>query len=226
MISIVVIDDEIQDRERIEYLLHSQGDLELRGFGKDGYDAIRLVSSIQPDIAILDIGLDLFCGVEVSHLLKRNSPSTAIIAMGSEAKIDLVKRAINGDVAAYILKEADFNQLAEILRKVHGGENYFNPLISALAFRMVANLLRKETKSSRRELPPRLNLPSAGLSRTEMMILASIGEGRSNKEIADKLKLKAGTVRNYISRAMHKAGLKNRAQAAVYAIKNGLSNSS
>jgi DNA-binding NarL/FixJ family response regulator len=129
-------------------------------------------------------------------------------------------------VAAYILKEADFNQLAEILRKVHEGENYFNPLISALAFRMVANLLQKETKSSRRELQKKLDLPIPGLSKTEMKILASIGEGRSDKEIADRLKLKAGTVRNYISRAMRKAGLKNRTQAAVYAIKNGLSDSS
>jgi DNA-binding NarL/FixJ family response regulator len=230
MISIVVIDDEIQDMERIKHLLHSQGDLELRGFGKDGYDAIRLVNSIKPDIAILDIGLDQFCGVEISHLLKRNSPSTAIVAMGSQADIDLVKRAVNEAVAAYILKETDFNQLAEILRKVHRGENYFNPLISTLVFRILANLLQKpaadpSARAGRKNFPKRLDLSISEFSRTEMRILAAIGEGYSNKEIADKLKLSGGTIRNYISRAMRKAGLKSRTQAAVYAVKNGLSDS-
>ncbi|AEF80637.1 response regulator transcription factor [Leadbettera azotonutricia] len=226
MISIVVIDDEIQDIERIKYLLHSQGDLELRGFGKDGYDAIRLVRSIKPDIAILNISLALYCGVEISHLLKRDSPSTAIVAMGSQLDINLIKRVVNEAVAAYILKE-DFNHLAEILRKVHEGEYYFNPLICTQAFRILASLLQKPAAGD--YIPSACKKESdfpAGLSRTEMKILALIGEGYSDKEIAGKLKLKNGTVRNYISRIMRKGCLKSRPQAIAYAIKNGLSISS
>jgi DNA-binding NarL/FixJ family response regulator len=218
MISIVVIDDKIQDMERIKCLLHSQGDLELRGFGKDGYDAVRLVNSIKPDIAILDISLDLFYGVEISHLLKRDSPGTAIVTMSSQADINLIKRTVNGAVAACILKEVDFNQLAEILRKVHEGEYYFNPHVCIMAFQILADMLQAPAAGA--------HILPAGLSKTEMKILAFLGEGYSDKEIAGKVKLKPGTVRNYISRIMHKAGLKNRAQAAAYAIKNGLSDSS
>ena len=227
MISIVVIDDEIQDRERIEHLLRSQRDLDLQGFGKDGYDAIRLVRSLKPDIAILDISLDLYCGVEISHLLKRDSPDTAIVVMGAQADINLVKRAANGAAAACILKEADFFQLAGILRKVHKGGSYFNPLICTLAFSLLAKLLKEPSAgermfSARKDSPVKSGFP-AGLTRTEMRILAAMGDGCSEKEIADKLNLGARTVRNYISRIIRKIGLKNRPQAIAYAVKNGLS---
>jgi DNA-binding NarL/FixJ family response regulator len=145
--------------------------------------------------------------------------------MGSQANINLIKRAVNNAVTAYILKEADLSHLDEIVRKVHEGENYFNPSICTMAFHTLADLLQKHSDGTPQK-DKDFNLPISELSKTEVKILAFLGKGYPDKEIANKLHLSTGTIRNYISQVTHKTGLKNRTQAAVYAIQNGLSDPS
>ncbi|MDR2618544.1 MAG: response regulator transcription factor [Treponema sp.] len=220
MNSIIAIFDRIQDREKIKTLVSSQNDMELKAVGKDGYDAVKLGKLFKPDIAILDSCVAFFNGVEVPHLLKRHSPSTSIIMLCSLEDRDLMRLTESGTIAAYLLRDADMESITAIIRKVRAGEPYVNSALAARVFWMLTD--RCKTHSLKSKTPVNKAPFPMGLSRTEMRILAFIAEGCRNKEIAEKLKLKDGTVRNCISSAIRKAGLKNRTQAAVYALRNGL----
>ncbi|MDR1567024.1 MAG: response regulator transcription factor [Treponema sp.] len=220
MNSIVAITDRIQDRKKIQTLVSSQNDMELKAVGKDSYDAIKLGNLFKPDIAILDSCVAFFYGVEVSHLLKRDSPSTSIVMLCSLEDKDLMRLTESGTIAAYLLRDADMESMTAIIRKVRAGELYVNFSLAAGLFWMLAD--RCKTHSLKSKTPVNKAPFPASLSRTEMRILTFIAEGCQNKEIAEKLELKDGTVRNCISSAIRKAGLKNRTQAAVYALRNGL----
>jgi DNA-binding NarL/FixJ family response regulator len=222
MISVVVIHSDEPQKIRIQCLLAPQPDMEITGMGNDGYDAVMLVNSLKPDAAILDSRLDRFEGVEISRLIKRNSPSTNIILLCSRADRRLAARVLRGEAAAYIAIQ-ELDRLAGIIRQVHAGESYVNSRFAAELFPILVDLLRQKREQSRRA-QARRNLPP-DLSRTELRVLSSMAEGRSSQEIAGELGLSVGTVRNSISSAMRKTGLKNRAQMALWAAHWGLTRS-
>jgi DNA-binding NarL/FixJ family response regulator len=220
MIRIVVADSEQKIREKIKSILSPHKDFNVVGTGRDGYDAIKLIPAYKPDIAILGVNLDFINGAEIPPLLKRRSPATSIIILASRLNDHQIYKALSNEVTGLLLEEPDLEHMAFILRKIHAGEYYMNAQISSRIFRIVSGIFRESRRgNSPRE--PVSSIPSS-ISKTELQIMHFIGEGNSNKEIAELLNLKAGTVRNYISSAMHKAGLRNRTQMAVYAVENGL----
>ena len=113
------------------------------------------------------------------------------------------------------------NRLAAILRGVHGGESYVNAQITARAFQILADFFRGKNPDAQMRDENGHSL-LADFSRAELKVLRHIAKGCSSKEIAQNLGLKDGTVRNYISSLMQKAGLKNRTQIVLYAQQNGL----
>jgi DNA-binding NarL/FixJ family response regulator len=226
MIKIVVIDGQEPDRERLRIFLSAQNDFEVVGVGKDGYEAIRLVETLKPDIALLDISLHYIDGVKVTSILKFRFPGTSIIILTTLDDDEYVFKAIYGGASGYLLKTPHTEAaLAEGIRTVYNGGSLMTPKIATKAFRIFSELV-KEKHTDRRfyqfqeELAPEL----PNISRTELRITAYVGQGLPNKEIAEKLRLRIGTVRNYISSILQKTGLRDRTQLAIYAIKNGLIN--
>jgi DNA-binding NarL/FixJ family response regulator len=215
-----MVDAKQQDRERVKGALSLHRDFKVLGLGKDGYDALKLVNRYKPDIAILDVSLDYIDGVEIAPLLKQGSPATAVIILTSCLNDHQICKALGNEVAGFLLKDSDLDRLAFILRSIHAGEWYMNPRISARVLHILSEFLRGNQPEdfSRNPAHP---IPSS-ISKTELRIIRFIGEGRSNKEIAECLRLKDGTVRNYISSAMQKAGLRSRTQLAIYAVRTGL----
>jgi DNA-binding NarL/FixJ family response regulator len=220
MNSIIAIIDKIQDREKIKTLVSSQNDMELKAVGKHSYDAVKLGGIFKPDIAILDSCFAFSDGVEVPHLIKRNSPSTSIAVLCSPESMDLMRLIESGTIAAYLLRDEDMKNMTTIIRKVCAGEPYVNFYLAARVFWMFTDQYKNNSLKSRTPVT-KTPLPNS-LSITEMRILAFIAKGCPDKEIAKRLKLKNGTVRNCISSAIRKTGLKNRTQAAVYAFRKGL----
>jgi DNA-binding NarL/FixJ family response regulator len=219
MIRTIVIDANREDRERIKSLLSLHEDFEIMGLGKDGYDALQLIAC-KPDIALLDVNLDYIDGVEIPPLLKRKSPATSVIILADGLNDYQICKALGNKVAGFLLKDPDMDRLEFILRDIYAGECYMNPRISARVIHIVSGFLR-ENQADKTFQDPVFSVPP-DISKTELLIMSCVGEGRSNKEIAEHLSLKVGTVRNYISSAMHKAGLRNRTQIAIYALRNGL----
>jgi DNA-binding NarL/FixJ family response regulator len=244
MIKIVIIDGQEAYRESLKPLLSAQQDFEVAGVGKDGYDAIRLVDSLKPDIALLDIKLDLIDGVKVSSILKCRSVSTAIIILTDVDDTRYVLGAICNGVSGYLLKNSGIEILARAIRAAYKGGCLLTPEIAAKTFRIFSEFFQafpkelaafpketaafSQTATAQRTTKQLYRLQEASeplplnISKMELQIMNYIGQGLPNKEIAERLRLREGTVRNYISSVLQKTGLHDRTQVALYAVKAGL----
>jgi DNA-binding NarL/FixJ family response regulator len=226
MIKIVIIDGQQADRERMNAFLSTQNDFEIVGIGGDGYEAIRLVENLKPDIALLDINLQYLDGVQVISILKIRSPDTSIIILTTIDDDEYVFKAICNGTSGYLLKTTNMEDtLAEGIRTVYNGGSLMTPKIATKAFRIFSTLVKEKNilhyfYQFQEELTPKL----PPISQTEFKITACIGQGLSNKEIAGILHLREGTIRNYISSILQKTGLRDRTQVAIYAVRNGLIN--
>ncbi|MDR3341248.1 MAG: response regulator transcription factor [Treponema sp.] len=233
MIKIVVIDERELDRRCIEATLSSQNDFEIIGFGKDGYDALKLVANLKPDIVVFDMYLEYVDGPGIIPLLKGKSPATAVLLFTSFEDDAHICRAIGAEVAGYLLKDTDMDKLTTTIRIVYNGGCFITPRITARIVHILSSLV-KDTylrtqdyhNTSHQNIPGQYAYQSipASISKTELRVMTCIGQGKSNQEIAENLSLTPKTVRNYVSSAMQKTGLQNRAQIAVFAIKTGLIN--
>jgi DNA-binding NarL/FixJ family response regulator len=226
MIKIVVVGEAEQDRSRVHSLLSVQEDFEIAGFGKDGYDALKLAAQFQPDIIIIDLWKDIIDGPGLIPLVRRKSPSTTAILLCNQDDDESACRALTAGAFGFLVKKTDMDKLAAAVRTVLQGGHFISPKIVTRTFSMLSELTRYRNicrsflppKSGYKPIPP---IPS-NISRKELEIMSFIGKGHTNKEIAETLKLKPGTVRNYLSAAMRKAGLQSRTQVAIYALRNGL----
>ncbi|GHV37411.1 DNA-binding response regulator [Spirochaetia bacterium] len=222
MITIIVISSKERDKILINSLLSSQDDFEVAGLGRDGYDAIRLTQALQPDVAIIDFHLENISGTELIPLIKRRAPNTAVILLSPWDDEKHVCDAIACGISGYLLKKTDMDKLVNSVRIAYDGGCYISSRILSRAFRALSELTRYR-KIYRSLFPPgETDLMLSRFSQAELRIIKFVCEGKTNKEIAEHLSLTIGTVRNYISTVMQKAGTRNRVQMAIFAFKNRL----
>jgi len=236
MIEIVIIDAQKQIRDSITALLSDQKEIKVMADGKDGYDALKLVGRLKPDIAILDNHLEYIEGEEIPPLLRARSPSTAVAILTAKISDYQLFRAVHNEVAGVIHKEMDLDTLPWILKCISEGRSFISPSLAArvmhllslmhwnsIDFYLPADMVSPKTplECVKEKLLSRED-PADYLSKTELQIFTSIGEGDSSAEIAKNLHLAVGTVRNYISSIMHKTGLHSRSQMVRYAVQYGL----
>jgi DNA-binding NarL/FixJ family response regulator len=225
MISVVIIDG---GDGQFASVLPPWSGVHIIGRGKDEYDALILVESKKPDAVVISLCNDgTGCAALVS-LLKRKSPHTAVVLYTAERGVKAVCDALGSGVSGYLLKPRDKDKLPATIKIACFGGWYVSPDIFGPSHTFMEFLnhghsfISGQKSHSRNAKPPEpFSLP-AGISRTELKIMGRIGCAQSNKEIAEQLALTQGTVRNYISSAMRKAGLQNRTQMALYALRNGL----
>jgi DNA-binding NarL/FixJ family response regulator len=223
MIKIVIIDDQKQDRDRITSLLSAQKGFQIAGSGKDGYDALRLSARLRPDVIIMTLRKNNDEGPELVPLIKRKSPAAEVIFLSGLDDTEHTAKALSTGALGYLLKQSDMDKLAVSVRTVHNGGSFISPMIITRIFGMLSE--QNRYRNTGRPVSHPQNSPKkvpANIKRTELQIMSFIAKGHSTKEIAEKLRLKQGTVRNYLTSAMHKAGLKNRSQVTAYAITKGL----
>jgi DNA-binding NarL/FixJ family response regulator len=220
MIRIVIIDGQDADRCNAESVLSGHRDLEVVGTGKDGYDALRLVEVYRPDILLLDINLPYINGVKAASVLKCRFPPMAAIILTRLDDDTQALNAIGNGVSGYLLKGRDMERLAAVIRVVHEGGCHLSPSIAARIFPKVSRIAQGEHL-----IRPGRHFPG-NLSRTDLQIIYHVSWGLENQEIAEKLCLKIGTVRNHITVILQKTALRNRVQLAVFAVQNGLTQES
>jgi DNA-binding NarL/FixJ family response regulator len=236
MIRTIVINTQKQDREKLVSLLSADGDIKILASGRDGYDAIKLIGSLKPDIAILDNHLEFIKGEEITPVLKLHSPSTAVVVMVGRISDYQLFRAASNEVSGLVHKETDLIALPRIVRSISRGGCYISQTLASRVLRLLsmsnpenANKHNPAASKSRNKIPAKLNIkilsvddPTRTLNRTELKVLALLGEGLTSPEIAEKLDLVIGTVRNSISSIMRKTGLHNRSKLARYAFRCGI----
>jgi DNA-binding NarL/FixJ family response regulator len=223
MKKIILVDSKTPFREAIRGLLDEQVDFDLAGVGEDGYDLIRLTNEVTPDVIILDIEIPLLDGLKTAVSLRQRCPGTAIIIIADNMDDKTLVNAICGGVTGFLSRDTVFEDITGAVRNVTTDNCFMSRALTQRTFNMFSRMVKK-MDSGRNDYFPVYETATSPpqISRSELRIATFIGQGLSNRQISEILKLKEGTVRNYISIILQKTKLKHRTQIALYAIKNGL----
>ncbi|MFD9698381.1 response regulator transcription factor [Lentzea sp. NPDC059081] len=190
-IRVVLAEDQAMVRGAFAQLLDLQPDVAVVATAGDGDEALAAVAEHRPDVLLTDIEMPGRTGLDVAQELSRRGDATRVLIITTFARSGYLRRAMESGVAGYVLKDAPIADLVSALRRVHAGERVVAPELAMAAW------------DSADPLTPR-----------ERELLREVTTGASNADIAARLNLAEGTVRNYLSTAMAKLGAKNRSEAA------------
>ena len=206
-IRVFLLDDHEIVRRGIKELLESEGDIEVVGESGLAQEAARRIPALRPDVAILDGRLPDGSGIDVCRQVRSVDPTIAGLILTSYDDDDALFAAIMAGAAGYILKQVGGNDLVETVRRVAAGQSTLDPSVTARVLDRLRN-------------GPRVDPELDALSAQEQRILDLIGEGLTNREIAERMYLAEKTVKNYVSSMLAKLGLTSRTQAAIFATKH------
>ncbi|MFH7596904.1 response regulator transcription factor [Streptomyces racemochromogenes] len=201
-VRVFVVDDQDLVREGITALLGIQPGIEVVGSARDGAEATDTAPARGPDVVLMDIRMPGIDGVAATRMLRRSLPACKIVMLTTFDDDEYVTQALRAGAVGYLLKNLPAAELARAVRLAHAGVAQFDQTV-------IANLAA--------------GLPAPDLlTPRETEVLRLIAAGATNKEIASRLYLSEGTVKNHISRVLSRLGLRDRTQAALYAKDNGL----
>ena len=203
-IRVFLLDDHEIVRRGIAELLSGEPDIEVVGQSGSAAQAVRRIPALRPDVAILDARLEDGSGIDVCRDVRSVDPTIRALILTSYEDDDALFAAIMAGAAGYLLKEVRAAGLVDAVRRVAAGQSLLDPAVTATVL--------ERLRSGGTAADPRLR----GLSEQEQRILALIGDGLSNREIAADLFLAEKTVKNYVSSILAKLGLGSRTQAAVF----------
>ena len=203
---IIIVDDDRLVGISLKTIIEASKEIQVAAVGFSGQDAIGLYGQHQPDILLMDIRMENMTGLDAGEQILKTHPEAKILYLTTFADDEYIVRALKIGAKGYILKQ-DFECILPALRAVYAGQSVFGEDIVA----KIPSLLSQNQ---------RVNLADWGVTEKEMEIIALIAEGLSNREIAGKLFLSEGTVRNSISVIMDKLDLKRRTQIAIFYYKN------
>ena len=209
-IRVLLVEDQAVVREGVAAILSYQKDIEVVGQAKDGIEAIELLKQTKPDVVLLDLVMPRQDGLQTIPIIKEIMPEAHVLILTSFADNDRVYQAIKLGAEGYMLKDATHEQLLQGIHDVAAGEASIYPSIAIRVIRDINN-------------PPELMFTTDPLTPRELDTLRNIANGLSNQEIAQKLFVQESTVAKYVSSILNKLQLANRTQAALYALKKGIS---
>ena len=209
-IRVFLLDDHEIVRRGIRELLESEGDITVVGESGLAQEAARRIPALRPDVAILDGRLPDGSGIDVCREVRSLDPRIAALILTSYDDDEALFSAIMAGAAGYILKQVRGNDFVDTVRRVAAGQSMLDPAVTA----QVLERLRSG---------PKVNPLVEQLTGQEQRILELIGEGKTNRQIAEEMFLAEKTIKNYVSSLLAKLGLESRTQAAIFATKEHLS---
>lgn len=209
-ITILLVDDQPLFREGLHTLLSVQPDFAVVGEAGNGAEALRLASSLCPAVVLMDLQMPVLDGVAATRFLREEQPDCRVIVLTTFDDDELVFDGLRAGAIGYLLKDAPSEKLGEAIRSAARGESFLQPSVAAKVVAEFARLARKPESR-----PPAL---IESLSEREREVLRLIAGGASNREIADKLCLAEGTVKNHITNILAKLAVRDRTQAALKAV--------
>jgi DNA-binding NarL/FixJ family response regulator len=212
-VRILVVDDQQLIRESIASLLDIQPGISVVGTASDGRDAIDQALALDPDVVLMDVRMPAMDGIEAVAVLGRRAPRCRVVMLTTFDDEEYVVQALRAGASGYLLKDRPARELADAVRLAHAGVVQFDP---AAAARLTAALDRRPTSG------PPLDQAGQPLTAREIEVLRLVATGSTNREIAQRLYLSEGTVKNHLSRILGRLGLRDRTQAAIYARDHGL----
>ncbi|MFF5082930.1 response regulator [Actinoplanes sp. NPDC000266] len=213
MIKILIADDQAMVREGFGALLGAQHDMLVVGDAADGSQAVTRTRELRPDVVLMDVRMPVMDGLEATRQLSAASPDTKVVILTTFDLDDYVYAALRAGASGFLLKDAPAADLIQAVRIVAAGEALLAPSVTR---RLIAEFAARPAAD--RPRPTALN----ALTPRETDVLRLIARGLSNQEIAADLVVAEQTVKTHIGRILAKLGLRDRAQAVVFAYETGL----
>ncbi|MFI5907566.1 response regulator [Dactylosporangium sp. NPDC051541] len=203
-VRVLVVDDQQLVRDGIASLLSIQPGIEVVGTAAGGEEALQRAADLTPDVVLMDVRMPGLDGVEATRALRRAHPSCRVVMLTTFDDDQYVALALRAGADGYLLKDLGAAELADAVRLAHRGVAQLDPSVA----RRLATARPADTPTD--------------LTTRELEILRLVATGATNREIAARMFLSEGTVKNHVSRILTRLGLRDRTQAAVYARDNGL----
>jgi len=198
-IQVLICEDQTLVRDGLRTILSLQPGLEVVGEAEDGERAVRQAIALRPDVVLMDIQMPVRNGVEATALITAACPGTRVIVLTTFDYEEYVLDAVKAGAVGYLLKDVPAAELIDTIRRVHAGESFIQP-------ELASKLLLEFGRRAREPQPE-------ALTEREREVLALLAEGASNREIATRLFLAEGTVKNHVSNILAKLHAANRTQA-------------
>lgn len=216
MIRVLLVDDQKLIRQGIQTLLELEPDLQVVGTAENGRDAIAAVERLQPDVVLMDVRMPEMDGVAATRVLSERFPQVGVIILTTFDDDEYVFEGLKAGARGYLLKDVSSDDIAAAVRTVAAGGALIQPSIARKVVAEFSRLAAGPVSSSPASASPVDPLVQP-LTERELDVLRALANGLSNREIADKLVITEGTVKNHVSNLLAKLDVRDRTQAVLKA---------
>lgn len=211
MVRILIADDHAVVRAGLKTLLETREGFRVVAEAGTGEEAVSKAQEYHPDVAVLDIRMPGLSGIDACRKIVQTVEGCRVVMLTSYAEDELLLAAIDAGASGYVLKRIGSGELLQAVERVSQGEGTLDPTMTQTVFEKVREANRAEDASA-----------FSDLTQQELAVLALVAQGLTNRQIAMRLFLGEGTVRNYVSSVLAKINVSNRAEAAIYAVKHNI----
>lgn len=203
-IRVAVVDDHAVVRRGLRTFFEQMPDIEVVGEARNGREALALATELEPEVILMDLLMPEMDGIEAIRAIRAARPEIEIVALTSFIEEEQVTAALEAGASGYLLKDTEADDVASAVRAAFAGEMVVDPAVT----RLLAQRLRQRGQTA----------PVEPLTEREREVLGLVGQGASNREIADALFITERTARTHVSNILGKLGLASRTQAALWAV--------
>jgi two-component system NarL family response regulator len=212
----LIVDDHALFRRGLEMVLAAEDDIELVGEASDGAEAVQKAGESLPDVVLMDIRMPKSSGIEACRAMKEVAPSSKIVMLTISDEEEDLFEAIRAGASGYLLKDIPLDEVADVVRAVHGGQSLINPSMAAKLLTEFAALNKRDQEERAEQVPP------PKLTEREMQVLKLVAKGMNNRDIAKELFISENTVKNHVRNILEKLQIHSRMEAVMIAVREKL----
>jgi DNA-binding NarL/FixJ family response regulator len=212
----LIVDDHALFRRGLEMVLAAEDDIELVGEASDGAEAVQKAGESLPDVVLMDIRMPKSSGIEACRAMKEVAPSSKIVMLTISDEEEDLFEAIRAGASGYLLKDIPLDEVADVVRAVHGGQSLINPSMAAKLLTEFAALNKRDQEERAEQVPP------PKLTDREMQVLKLVAKGMNNRDIAKELFISENTVKNHVRNILEKLQIHSRMEAVMIAVREKL----
>lgn len=209
---ILLADDHTLMRQGLRKILEDRPEWTVVAEAGDGRDAVQQALKLQPDVAVLDIGMPLLNGIEATRQIVRRVPGIGVVILSMHAQEPYVIQALQAGARGYLLKDSAGKDLLRAISVVSAGKSFFSPAVASVMLNDYVRRLDRSAVADRYE----------SLSEREREIFQLVAEGRTNKEIATLLSVSPTTIETHRAHILQKLDVHNTAELVLYAVRRGV----